>query len=414
MKPRVAFNYGWVLLAVSFTVLFFRSGARTSLGLFMGPLQTDLGWSRASISLAVSISLVLYAVLQAGTGWIVDRYGPRVVISVGALALGASTLGLAAMTSLWQLYLLYGVLGSLGTAATAIPSHSTLVSRWFSRRRALVLSLTISGMAIGQMVMVPLIMKWVLDWGWRSSVLYLGGLMLLVPFPLAALLIRDRPPASVAPPAPHSTTPSLPDPRPRHRWQQALGTRYFWSLAAAYFACGFSVHFISTHLVPLAAQMGFGQIQAASAFGLMGGLTAVGVISVGAFADRVGHKNALAGAYSLRAVGFFSLAFATTPLLLYVSAAVIGLSFLATDPLTTTLIARQFGIVRLGTLLGAIAAFHQVGGAAGAYLGGAFYDWTGSYLPILGLTVALLLGAAALSLTIPATKRQAASAEVVA
>lgn len=410
MRLASSYRYSWVLVAVGFLVLFFRSGARSSLGLFIDPLETQFGWSRASISLAVSISLLLYAIFQGVTGWFVDRYGPRAVIALGALATGASTMALAAMTSLWQLYVLFGVVGSFGMAATAIPAHSTLISRWFTQHRARALSLTVSGMAVGQMLLIPLAMKWVLDWGWRAAFLYSGGLILVVSFPLAVLLIRDRPPVLAreadrvlvpGPPTVASPT-SVP-------WPGVLHTGTFWSLSAAYFTCGFTVHFIGTHLVPLAAQAGIGQMAAASSFGFMGAMTLAGLLATGLFADRLGQKNALAAAYFLRGTGFVALFFATTPLWLYVAVAIIGFSFLITDPLTNSIAASHFGTWHLGTILGLIAGAHQLGGSLGAYLGGALFDWTGSYTPMLTLTTVMLLGAATLSWRLrasPHTARQ--------
>jgi sugar phosphate permease len=193
MRKRPWLFYGWIILACAMTIIAMSSGTRFSFGVILKPLTDQFGWDRASVAFMASISVLISGLLQPGLGWLVDRWGPRIILTYGLLILGGGMMLTSFSTSLWHFYLAYGVLCGLGFAATLQVVAASLVSNWFVRRRGFVLSLTGSGGAIGELLVVPLMMLMVLAYGWAAyyriaAVITLAGL-----FPIVLLFIRNTP-----------------------------------------------------------------------------------------------------------------------------------------------------------------------------------------------------------------------------
>src|SRR6185503_3061231 len=112
---RGQFYYGWVVVAVTAVTLLVSAGVRSAPGVFMHPLEVDMGWSRGAISFAVSIGLILFGLAGPLTGWLMDRFGPRLVVLGGLALIGISMAVSAMMTQLWQLNLFWGAFSGVGT-----------------------------------------------------------------------------------------------------------------------------------------------------------------------------------------------------------------------------------------------------------------------------------------------------------
>src|SRR5437868_1103938 len=153
--------YGWVIVAAVAFILATSSGARFAFGVFLKPVSDAHDWDRASLSFAITLTMVLGGLLQPVAGLVVDRIGARVMGTFGMLLIGLSFAGLAYATELWQVYLLYGVLGAIGVACTSSVLSAKLVGAWFVARRGTALSFSSSGTAIGQLLIVPFA-TWVL------------------------------------------------------------------------------------------------------------------------------------------------------------------------------------------------------------------------------------------------------------
>src|SRR5262245_52065582 len=193
MMNRRGLFYGWVVVAAIAVVLAASSGARFAFGVFLKPVSEAHDWDRASLSLAITISLVLGGLLQPGAGAIVDRFGARRVGSFGIALIGLSFAGLAFATELWQVYLLYGLLGAIGVACTSSVLSAKLVGAWFVAGRGTALSFSSSGTAIGQLLVVPFATWMLVNHGFAAGFESIALLSLVVVAPLAWLLIRDEP-----------------------------------------------------------------------------------------------------------------------------------------------------------------------------------------------------------------------------
>jgi MFS family permease len=298
------------------------------------------------------------------------------------------------------LIVVFGVLMSIAWSGTSLTTTSALLSRWFQRRRATVLSLSTAGASAGGLLLVPLAMYVLQQTDWRMTWVTLGVLVLLVAWPLAWFFLKDDPtdlglwPDGEQPSADSSQvnpTRAAAGPLQADSWRAALRSWPFWQLSGAYCVCGFTTAILTTHFIPYAIDRGFSPATAATALGVMNGLNVVGVIVMGMLADRWGRKNLLALVYAGRGGAYALLLLAPDPWGLWGFAAIAGFSYWATAPLTTSLTADVYGLKTLGTLSGLTFLMHQVGGAASIQFAGLMRDIAGSYtLPLTIAGIALL------------------------
>ena len=392
--------HNWSIVAAAFIILFVAAGPRLTFGNFIKPLTENFGWSMGTISIAGSLNTLFFGLGLPIAGWMVNLFGPRKVLLITLSMYGLGTMSLALLSNVWQLYLIFGVLVGMSFGASSIIAVPTLVSYWFQKRRGVTLGISFIGLAAGQLVLVPLSMDLILNIGWRFSYLFLGLLVLGVAVPIAWRFAKEKPLAQdsvVGKASTASRVDAMPVRSKVHfTWFSGLktyfGTKEFWLLGVSYFVCGSTVNLISVYYVPLAGHLGLGEKVGANALGLIGGVSIAGVYLGSYFSDKVGRITPMALLYIIRAIGFFSIIFARSEAMLYVSSFLIGLSFLATAPLVTGLIADIYGPAKMATALAAVNLGHQLGGTMSIYLTGIVFDKIGSYYwPILVSGLMLLL-----------------------
>jgi sugar phosphate permease len=385
--------YGWVVVAVVFLALLVSAGVRAAPAVLINPLETELGWSRAAISFAVSVGLLLYGLSGPVAGWLMDRFGPTRLTLVGLAVIGGSTLAGATMTELWQLNLFWGVLSGVGTGVVAPVLGATVANRWFVERRGLVLGVFGAAASAGQLVSVPALMWLVVAAGWREGTVLLAAAVFLILVPVL-LFMRDDPtrlglrPYGVQESEERSTAAEespAPEPGTAAEAQggavsRALRTPEFWLLSGSFFICGASSNgIIEVHFVPHSIDHGIPEVTAASALALMGAMNFVGTIASGWLTDRYDPRKLLAVYYSLRGLSLLLLPFVTEFAGLAVFAVFFGLDYIATVPPTVALVADRFGRMNVGAVFGWVFFSHQVGAALASYLGGVARDSLGDY-----------------------------------
>jgi MFS family permease len=378
--PRPFYGW-WVLLAFS-AVVFVSTGVRFSVGPFLKPMVADLGTDRASYSLVVALSLLLYGAFMPFVGRLVDRAGARPVTVGGIVVFSLGVAATGQVRSLWQLALVYGVVVALGLSATGHVVASAALSRWFVRRRATALSVVGASSMAGMSLLVPVAMWLVLTIGWRAAYGVLGLASLVLLLPLGLGVVRESPealglsPDGAAPPAGGSGDPA----GERTEVGAAVRSAPFWQLAGGMFGCGFSMSLLSAHGVPMLTDHGYPGMLASWALGLLGGSSMVFAIGLGAVADRFGRRPVLAWLYGTRALLFAGLYLVhDTTAGLLVLAGLGGLSMSGTLAMTSALTADIFGRFSVGTVFGTIFVVHQGGAALGSWLGGALFEATGGY-----------------------------------
>jgi MFS family permease len=399
-SARPAIFYGWVIVATTFLIALVTVGGRSAFGVFVVPMSEEFGWSRSTISLAAALGFLVNGLSQPFVGRLFDTLGGRRVILASLAVFGIATILLATTFHIVFLIVVFGVLMSIAWSGTSLTTTSALLSRWFQRKRATVLSLSTAGASAGGLLLVPWAMYVLRQTDWRMTWIALGVLVLMVALPLAWFFLKDDPtdlgllPDGEQPSADGrqvNPTRAAEGPLQADSWRMAVRSWPFWQLSGAYCVCGFTTAVLTTHFIPYAIDRGFTPSTAATALGVMNGLNVVGVIVTGTLADRWGRKNLLALVYAGRGGAYALLLLAPDPWGLWGFAAVAGFSYWATAPLTTSLTADVYGLKTLGTLSGLTFLVHQVGGAASIQFAGVMRDVAGSYtLPLTIAGIALL------------------------
>lgn len=378
----------WIVLGAITLCLLASTGVRAVFGVYIKPMEAEMGWSRGGLSGAAAISLLLLGATGPFAGRLADRWGPRRVIVLAMILLGIGTIASAYVTSLWHIYVTAGVLMAVGAGGAALSTASSVVARWFDTRRGLAIGLAAGGMSAGQLVIIPLATWLTLTYGWRSSFLWLGiGLLVLV-VPIGAWLVRNtpqergEPPYGATGPVQTAAQAAAAQRATRISVTEAAQTLPFWLLMGTFFVCGYSSNgMVLTHFIPHALEHDFTAMEASAALGVMGAMNIVGTMGSGWLCDRFGRRGPLATYYFIRGVSLLFLLYVWNVPSLHFWAALFGLNYISTVPPTTTLTANIYGRFSVGELSGWIFFAHQVGAALGAALAGWIYEWTGSYSP---------------------------------
>lgn len=387
-------SYGWIIVGISAVAVFLVSGARSAFTVFIVPMESDLGWDRATISGVAALNLVIYGVTQPLAGTLTDRFGAKLVMATGAILVAVGFGGLFWVSSVWYLVLLYGVVFGTGIALASLVPTSVLIARWFDRGQGSAQGVVTAARPAGQTIAVPAVAALILALGWREAYLAVGAAMALS-IPFIFWLVRERPPEESSSRTPAAAQ-QLSKPDPAVSLYAATGTFAFWALAAGFFACGFTDQFIAIHLVPFAEDIGIPRITAANSFAALSAAGILGSIAAGWMSDTLSRKHTLTFVYGLRVVSLpLLLVVAKTGsiALLYVFAILFGVTFIANMAPTASLVRGNYGLASTGAIMGWLLLTHQIGGAAGTYLGGVIYDATGGYpAAFLLMTAVALIG----------------------
>lgn len=357
------------------------NGAIYTFGVFFEPLQEEFGWTRAVTSGAFSMYMILHGALYIVTGRLNDRFGPRVVMTVCGLFLGAGYIMMSQTSAVWHLYLFYGLLISIGISGTFVPLLST-VARWFEQRRGLMTGIVVAGVAVGTMVMPPLAAWLIVSYGWRLSYLIIGGLVLASVVVAARFLRRDPTQMGLVPyskkKADNKWEAKLP-PVSDFSLSRAFRTRQFWLLGTAFAGLGYCQMSIMVHVVIYARGLGLSPGSAATIMTIIGGVGILSRIIVGSIADRIGTKIPVVFDLGLLSFGLILLAVAGQTWAVYVFAAIFGLAYGGLVALMSPAVAELFGLRAHGGIMGAITFCLTIGGAMGPIVTGYVFDVTGSY-----------------------------------
>jgi MFS family permease len=393
--------YGWVVVGITVATLLISAGIRAAPGVLIVPLEADTGWSRGTLSFAVSIGLLLFGLAGPLAGWLVDNYGPRRVMLAGLALMVVSMAISAVVREPWQLVLIWGGLSGLATGLAGAVLGTAVASRWFVARRGLVVGMFGAATSAGQLIFLPAIAGLALAFGWRGATFALA-VFAIVLIPAVFLLMRDSP-ADVGryPYGLTSAPPPPPAPPPGGIMAVALRTPAFWLLSGTFFICGATSNgLVGTHFVPHAIENGITQGAAVGALALMGMMNFVGTLGSGWLTDRYDPRVLLACYYGFRGLSLLFLPVLTTPYGLIFFAILFGLDYIATVPPTAALVADTFGRQNAGTVFGWVFCMHQIGAALAAWLGGVSREWLGDYSAAFIAAGALAILATVLALRI--------------
>ena len=389
--PRGNWQTPLIVIAAGCLIALLGFGARSAYGLLLEPMTGARGWGRETFAFALAVQNLVWGFGVPFASMLADRYGPSRVLAVGAVVYGIGTAGMATATTGAGLTLFGGALTGLGIALTSFSIALAAMAKVVDPgRQSLVLGIGTSAGSLGQVIFSPLSQLVIAEYGWDSALFFLAAAVLFIA-PLAFVL------------------PGNADGGGDTKIEQGLGDaiveavrhRGYVLLTLGFFVCGFHVAFIAVHFPAYVKDLGLAAEVGAWAIAIIGLFNIVGSFLSGLAGQRWPKKNGLVVIYSLRAIAIATLLIADkTATTIYTFAAVMGILWLSTVPLTSGIVAQVFGLRFMATLFGFVFLSHQLGSFLGVWLGGYLYDRTGSYDVVWWTGVALSIVAALLHMPI--------------
>lgn len=405
--------YGWIIVAVCFVVLTLTSLVATSFPIFYVPVLEDFNWSRGSTAIALSIHLILSGVAAPFAGGLIDRFGPRLVMPLGALLTGGALLLLSRSTALWQFYITFGLIAAVGCSTLHITPMTAVVSEWFVRHRGTAISIVVAGPGAGQLFILPLLQSLIGRLGWRHTYLIFGLAILIVPTALVLLfLYRLQSDRGLPAKQEHllgrrgarvlsmAEDVELVQPKKRterrsevvildKKWaetdwtvRKAVRTQRFWTLASVMALVAVGFFLISVHLIAYLVDKGYSPLMAASVMGFQGLINIIGTLLGGMLGDRIGREQTLSLGMAIFIACIVVLnigGFIVSPVCIYGFAVLYGIGYGMAFPALMASVADLFQGKHFGSILGVILLSGYFGGALGSWLGGFFFDLTHAY-----------------------------------
>jgi predicted MFS family arabinose efflux permease len=373
-----------LLLVLSGVIISICIGLRQSLGIFMRPMTLEFGISAATFGFSIALTNIVWGISQPFVGALADRYGARPVLIATALIFAAGLSLMVFANSFPGALAIAGFLGGIGTAGTGFGVLIGTVSRVTPpERRVQTVGIVAAAGSLGTMVLAPL-GQWMIDgFGWKSAMFVFAAFA--ASMAVLSLPIREPAPAHATTAKPQKLSEAL---------REAMSHRGYLFMTAAFFACGFQLVFITTHLSSYLQICGVPPGVAASALGLIGLCNAIGTYAFGMLGARFSQKHLLALIYLLRTL--FIIVFLIAPISqasTLIFAAAMGFLWLGVAPLITGIIGRVFGLTHFNTLYGIVFLSHQIGSFFGAWMGGVVFDRFGNYDVAWGALIAVGLTA---------------------
>ena len=380
-------SYGWVIVAIVTTATALVLGARFSTGMFLPFLPESFDTSAASISAAVALSMLVAAAVQPLIGIMLDRFGGKLVVSIGLACAGLALCMTALANAFWQVVLLMGLVTSIGYAALSPVSATTIVSAWFDKNRGTALGVATSGTKAAMIGLPWAIAALMVLYDWRVAMFAVGAAILAL-VPAVLLFLRPEPGVRAgrrSEPAKETAEqrPAVADSTVR----QALARPAFWMVAVSLFANGLTMNLVFLHLPSYVLIRGFDAAFAATGLALLGAIGIFGTIVTGWLSDHLGRRSVLLIMFSARALATLMVLLFPTALSFAAFVLVFGLLGYGAIGVIGSLATNLFGRSAIGTILSLAYVFNQLGGAVGTFAGGASLAWTGGFDAALWLAI---------------------------
>jgi predicted MFS family arabinose efflux permease len=332
------------------------------------------------LSFVAAIGLVVFGLSGPLSARLMARFGIRAVVLASLVITAASLAATAVVREFWQLALAFGLISGFGTGLVASVVGPTIANRWFIARRGLVTGVFGAATSVGQLVFFPILTSVAVLAGWRSAVVALGVLAVLLLVPVLLWLRND--PADVGQWRLGATNEPLrrADPPDPGIMRRAIRSPDFWFLAVTFFVCGATSNgLIGQHFISHAVDHGFTPVVASGALAVMGGFNFVGTLASGWLTDRWDPRRLLLAYYGFRGVSLLFLPLMTDSVGILAFSVLFGLDYIATVPPTVMLCADTFGRRNVGVVYGWVFAAHQLGAAVAAWGAGLVRDSVGDY-----------------------------------
>lgn len=410
---RTPFFYGWAVVAIVFITMGIGVNVRTSFSLLFPSILNEFGWDRATTAAAFSIGFALAAILAPIVGKLLEFVAPRYLLSVSAITVSIGLILSTFATQPWHFYLTLGVL-MVGTGIVlTYVGQSMFLPNWFQRRRGLAVGIAFSGVGIGSMILMPLIQETISAEGWRDACWLMAGLLLVIILPLNFFFQRKQPsdiglyPDGDAAPDQEQTRgqQAAADPVVDHAWvntdwtiKKAMKTGTFWWLSLACSTALYVWYAVQVHQTKYLIEIGFSDLEAASALGLVGFAGVLGQIYLGNLSDRIGREwvwTISTAGFLLSCVLLLIMEHVPSAAMMYAMVILQGGLGYGVATVYGSMPADLFQGRGYGIIFGTISTLALIGGAVGPWLTGFFYDEAGNYhlafYVIIGMSVVSIL-----------------------
>lgn len=367
---------GWIAVTVTFFTLMASAGYRSAPSVLIVPLEDAFGWSRSQISLAVSINVLLFGLVAPFAAALMERFTVRKVVMSALTLVAISSTSTIFMTQPWHLWALWGIGVGVGTGSMALVFAATVANRWFVARKGIVIGALTAATASGQLVFLPMLSYFAINYGWKSVSLTVGTAAALV-IPFIYFFLKEKPEALGMTPygAPSDWQPPAPNELSAGRiaidtLRVSSKSRDFWILFGTFLVCGLSTNgLIGTHFIPAAHDHGMAETVAAGLLALIGLFDVIGTLFSGYLTDRIDPRKLLFFYYGLRGLSLFllpSILFSSVHPSTLVFVIFYGLDWVATVPPTLVLCRMVMGNQRSAVVYGWVFVGHQIGASIAA------------------------------------------------
>jgi MFS family permease len=366
----------WMAAGVTFFTLAATAGFRAAPSVLLVPLEDAFGWSRSSISTAVSVNVLVYGLISPFAAALMERYGIRRVVMVALTIIGTGAFSTIFISTPWHLIALWGLVVGAGTGSMALVFAATVANRWFIKHKGTVLGFMTAATASGQLVFLPLLSYLATHHGWKTvSITVASAAWLMVPF--IFIFLKESPAQVGTTPlgapsdfvAPVSTKKNVAK-ETIDALRDAMKVRDFWYLFGSFFVCGLSTSgLVGTHLIAAAHDHGMIEVTAAGLLAVIGIFDVIGTMASGYFTDKIDPRKLLFFYYLTRGLSLFilpAILFETVHSTTLVFVIFYGLDWVATVPPTVVLCRTILGPERGTIIYGWVFVGHQIGGSIAA------------------------------------------------
>ena len=416
------FYYGWVIVAVMAISRAVTMGMGSlNFGLFIKPMGDQLGIGRADFGWAQTARQASSSVTSPIVGWLLDRYGARVMLPVAVTLTGVSMIGLAYISHAWQLIALFAIMGLVGLSGPGALVTSVPVLKWFVVNRGKAVAFMSLGVPFGALIFIPLTQFVINVAGWEMSWIVLAVIGIGVVVPLTGIFVRRQPedigllPDGAVEQAPVEDDSGAPVPASGEvSWtvSEAMRSTTLWRLVVVFSAVSLATSTVGLHRIPSFMDKGLDPT-------LISFATAFDAVCAGVSTFSFGMLVRYIPARYLGATGFMMLAtasvltiYANSILIVFISMAVFGLGIGGMMFLQNFIWADYFGRESVGSIRGLVNPINLVVGGLGAPVAGYIHDFTGTYDPAWWVGVGLMVFAALLTVVTPAPTKPVVSVPV--
>ena len=384
--------YGWRIVAAGFVLLFLFAGAGFySFSIFIKPLEDEFGWPRASIALTMSIYFIIGGCAGPLVGKLIQIYEEKRIMLICAVGAGACYILVSLTRSLGYFYAVYAFLALMSCGMGVLPV-SSLLAKWFDKRRGTATGLAMVGISAGGLILAPVMGKITLYMGWKFAYIFIGLLVWVLAIPMVLFVIKDNPFELGLNPDGVTENPDqdgndarlsvlVDSQAAEHEWTMAemIRSRAYWWIVASFFLAPLAQMGVLQHQVPIIADKGLSEATAATALGLIAGIGGLGKISFGRISEMLPFQWAIVICFGLQALAVLMLLFFQSLAVVWIYVVIFGFAMGGLVVLMPLTVGRFFGLGGFGLILGTIWMVQALGGALGTYSAGLIYDIFGNY-----------------------------------